>query len=91
MHQARLQDFFHDSALSWFAGRPQAWKIEDFLTKWEGSCSGASASDPGKAAIALVLLQEIDTYRCDSTVALCCCQQQTAAACCKYTCIIHDV
>jgi hypothetical protein len=44
--------------------RPQVWKIEDFLTKWEGSCSGASANDPGKAAIALVLLQEIDTYRC---------------------------
>jgi hypothetical protein len=42
----------------------QVWKIEDFLTKWEGSCSGASAADLGKAAIALVLLQEIDTYRC---------------------------
>jgi hypothetical protein len=41
----------------------QVWKIEDFLAKWESSCSGASGSDPGKAAIALVLLQEIDTYR----------------------------
>lgn len=41
----------------------QVWKIEDFLSKWEGTCSGDSASDPGKAAIALVLLQEIDTYR----------------------------
>jgi hypothetical protein len=49
-----------------FACRCQVWKIEDFLTKWEGSCSGAAANDPGKAAIALVLLQEIDTYRCDS-------------------------
>lgn len=41
----------------------QVWKIEDFLTKWEGTCSGASATDPGKAAIAVVLLQEIDAYR----------------------------
>jgi hypothetical protein len=50
----------------------QVWKIEDFLAKWEGTCStgtagsGSSASmasDPGKAAIALVLLKEIDSYR----------------------------
>jgi hypothetical protein len=46
------------------------WKIEDFLTKWEGTCStGASAvgslagQDAGKAAIAVVLLKEIDSYR----------------------------
>ncbi|WIA17572.1 hypothetical protein OEZ85_014399 [Tetradesmus obliquus] len=47
----------------WLSMRDQVWKIEDFLTKWDSSCSGASAADPGKAAIALVLLQEIDTYR----------------------------
>eukprot|EP00878_Enallax_costatus_P024703 GHUV01026383.1.p1 GENE.GHUV01026383.1~~GHUV01026383.1.p1 ORF type:complete len:1576 (+),score=459.42 GHUV01026383.1:1611-6338(+) len=47
----------------WLSMRDQVWKIEDFLTKWEGTCSGASASDPGKAAIAVVLLQEIDAYR----------------------------
>jgi hypothetical protein len=48
----------------------QVWKIEDFLAKWEGTCStgtGSSsipmAADPGKAAIALVLLKEIDSYR----------------------------
>lgn len=48
----------------------QVWKIEDFLAKWEGTCStgkgggsGPMAADPGKAAIALVLLKEIDSYR----------------------------
>ena len=53
----------------------QVWKIEDFLAKWEGACSTGSASssamaaDPAKAAIALVLLKEIDSYRCvDSPV-----------------------
>lgn len=53
----------------------QVWKIEDFLAKWEGTCSkgtGGStnsssvASDPAKAAIALVLLKEIDCYRYES-------------------------
>jgi len=52
----------------------QVWKIEDFLTKWEATCSGGSTNssataatqDPGKAAIALVLLKEIDTYRSGS-------------------------
>lgn len=41
----------------------QAWKVEDFLAKWEGTCSGTNAADAGRAAIALVLLKEIDAYR----------------------------
>lgn len=46
----------------------QVWKIEDFLAKWEGTCSkrgpGDGPDDAGTAAIALVLLKEIDSYRC---------------------------
>lgn len=59
----------------------QVWKIEDFLSKWEAVCgngdvtaSGSAAQDPGRAAIALVLLKEIDAYRC---VALLAFQQST--------------
>jgi hypothetical protein len=50
----------------------QVWRIEDFLTKWEATCSSGGGSsggspaddDPGRAAIALVLLREVDAYRC---------------------------
>jgi hypothetical protein len=49
---------------------PQAWKVEDFLAKWEGTCSGTNAADAGRAAIALVLLKEIDAYRFVATLQL---------------------
>jgi hypothetical protein len=37
----------------------QVWKIEDFLTKWGKSVEGKGADDP----VALILKQEVDTYR----------------------------
>lgn len=55
--------------------RPQVWKIEDFLSKWEAVAAGAAgggaggaapakgADDAAAAAIGAILLSEIDSYR----------------------------
>jgi hypothetical protein len=44
----------------------QVWKIEDFLAKWENvvqSSGQKTATEAGAAAIAAVLLNEVDAYR----------------------------
>ena len=44
----------------------QVWKIEDFLSKWENVVQSSGqkvATEAGAAAIAAVLLNEVDVYR----------------------------